>query len=173
MLDLIKLREAIDQRFNEGIALEVGGFIDPLLHRHMKALFAREVWGCTARLGVSVGSLAHIRRCLVVEDDYLVAVDLADLLCRNGVGNVDVHVLREVAETVHFEPEWDFATLEFMPDREVGAAFTRKIKRANIPLVYVTGADRSLFDGLEDAPWVAKPFLEGELLAAILYAYPA
>jgi len=119
-----------------------------------------------------MGSLTHIQRVLVVDDDYFAALNLSDLLRRNGVMQVEMLAAPPLTELEDMKPAWNLVALELMCDRELCETFAEKITQAHIPILYVTGAEQSLLDRPVDGHWVSKPYFEHQLLAAALSACP-
>jgi CheY-like chemotaxis protein len=109
------------------------------------------------------------RRVLVIEDEYLIALDIESMLAAAGIQEVrsastEMAALREVGEG-----DWDAVVADANLndagiDRIAAALFER-----SIPFVIVTGYSReSLPAEVQAVPVVAKPFLAPELIETIM-----
>lgn len=97
-------------------------------------------------------------RVLVVEDDYLIALDTEDMLRAAGFDDivVEASVGRAMAALDDAMPA--FALLDFNLKNETSAELARRLRQASVPFAFVTGKDRCTFpDDLSGEPTLTKP----------------
>ena len=109
---------------------------------------------------------------LVVDDEYLIAVELDAILTSGGyhvLSAVNVPEARRLAELRAV----DVAVLDFhMGDDAM--SFARHLQASGVPLVFCTGSMPEEVHSLFPAtPVVAKPFAGGQLLAVVKAAISA
>jgi DNA-binding response OmpR family regulator len=108
------------------------------------------------------------KRCLVVDDELLIALDIeqelkaagaAEVICAGG--------LADAAEALRKGP-FDVAVLDLRIGRETSLALAEDLRRAGTPFVFLTGArsDAAEIKGFA-VPVVEKPFLAPQLLDAV------
>jgi CheY-like chemotaxis protein len=107
-------------------------------------------------------------RVLVVEDEPLVAMDIVSRLTEAGCNVIGPAGTLEKAKSLIEASELDAALVDANlagnPVDAIAAALTRR----KVPFAFVTGYGReALPAGFRDAPIVAKPFTEQELLTTI------
>jgi DNA-binding response OmpR family regulator len=104
---------------------------------------------------------------LVVEDEPLIALDIEDALTALGV---TVRVARSIAEArlrlVGVPPPHLVLLDVVLPD---GRSFdlAREILAMGLPLVFLTGYDHGIPDGLREVMVVDKPFSTDALVAVV------
>jgi DNA-binding response OmpR family regulator len=108
------------------------------------------------------------KRVLIVEDEPLIAMVLADYLTEAGCQVVGPAQRLEAAQTLIDREEFDGAlvdgNLAGKPVTELALALTRK----RVPFVFVTGYGReALPPGFHDAPMIEKPFTPEQVIAAL------
>ena len=106
-------------------------------------------------------------RCLVVEDEVLIGMDLEDVLCAAGF-NVEWATSAQRAAEVLAGDHFDVAVLDVVMRSEPCVPLARELKRRGIPFLVHSGRprDRDLI-GFRGAPWLDKPAEAGTLLAAL------
>jgi two-component system, response regulator PdtaR len=106
---------------------------------------------------------------LIVEADFLIALDIQRILEAAGVGQtVFARTSREADALRHRWPEFDLAIVEIAWGDVAAIALAEAVSRAGIGLV-VTSSHANYRLGaptLAAAPVVQKPFMESELVAA-------
>jgi CheY-like chemotaxis protein len=116
-----------------------------------------------------VADLARGRRILVVEDEYLIAVDLSEALEELGaevVGPV-ANVTAALAEIEKVDA-LDGATLDVTLGQEKSFEVAAALRTRGVPFVFLTGySDRGVPDQYRDVPTCEKPFDVQTLLKAI------
>jgi DNA-binding response OmpR family regulator len=118
-------------------------------------------------------SLSHIKHALVLEDQYLVADDLEDLLRRSGCDSVFCSGDPSTALNTIFDGLIDLAILDVNLDYECCHKVALTLAAGQVPFIYVTGQHRCTRPELPEAPWVNKPYREEDVLAAILKVCPS
>ena len=109
------------------------------------------------------------RRILVIEDEVLVAMDVAEILAEQGCEVMELAATIESARAAIALNNFDAALLDAnlggSPVDELAAALTR----LNIPFAFLTGYGReSLPEAFRHAPLVSKPYSESELLSTLV-----
>jgi PAS domain S-box-containing protein len=107
-------------------------------------------------------------RVLVIEDEPLVAMDIASRLAEAGCDVIGpagtLEKARSLIETAEFDAALVDANLAGDPVDELAAALTRR----KVPFAFVTGYGRdALPQGFREAAMIGKPFTEKALLATI------
>ncbi|PXA99980.1 hypothetical protein DMC47_00510 [Nostoc sp. 3335mG] len=116
-----------------------------------------------------MGAFQQIAKALVVEDQPLIALDLANTLELAGVKSV--RIARTVAEALAAIEQCalDFVTMDLVLSDGKAAPIAYELVKRGVPFVYVSGWE--LTPDLPVAPWVGKPAADHVLLAAVLAAY--
>ena len=106
-------------------------------------------------------------RILIVEDDYLIAADLRQVVEEAG-GTVLAHVSRQAEADRYIDGDLDAALLDVhLADGFVDRIAFRLLER-HIPFVVVTGYDReTLSPPLRKAAYVQKPICRQDFVATI------
>lgn len=118
-------------------------------------------------------ALSHIDSILVVEDEYFIASELAELFGSHGVAAVEVAPgIAQCLELLERQAI-DFATVDVSLSDGWCDELVEELTARSIPFVYVSGYAPEDRRGLPHAAWVRKPVDEQVLLAAILAARPA
>lgn len=118
------------------------------------------------------GALAG-RRILVLEDEFLIAMDV-EQLCRDR-GAEDIVILRSLAETGGVEAvatRFDVAVLDLMLDGTSTIGFARELREHGVPFVIASGYTD--FDEIQTTvpgvTVVGKPYDGADLMEAITAA---
>jgi two-component SAPR family response regulator len=112
------------------------------------------------------------RRILIVEDDFFIAADLEAIASKA----VDAEVVcsRSVARAKTLvDHSLDIALLDV--DVTNGKTFevATLLRQSEVPFVFLSGSPRQeLPEELRDAPFIAKPYAEGQLLEHIRRTIP-
>lgn len=109
-------------------------------------------------------------RILVLEDEYLIAMDV-EMLCRDH-GAVEVVVKRTVGELSEPLAEFDVAIVDLMLAGESTLPFAQELKRSNRPFVFASGYvdNDDVFKDFPDVRVVSKPYGGRDLIEAITAA---
>jgi CheY-like chemotaxis protein len=113
------------------------------------------------------------KRILVVEDDWIVARDLADLLQR--LGHVPVGPASNSSDAIRLatveKPDLILMDIQLNGAMDGAAAAAEIARRQPVPVIYITANSHLFLSGDREmvAPYVciAKPFSEDRVLAAI------
>jgi len=113
------------------------------------------------------------RRVLVIEDEYLVALEIESVLQAAGIDEVVLAATELEALDEMREGQWDFvvadANLNGVGINCIAAALSER----SIPFVIVSGYRREHLPGeVADVPLVAKPFRGAELVQALEQLLP-
>jgi CheY-like chemotaxis protein len=109
------------------------------------------------------------RRVLVVEDQFLIAMDIEKMLRALGAANVDLaSSIADALAAIERTPP-DLAALDLRLGTETTAPVAEALQARSIPLVYVTGYDdlNAIPAPLRNAPLVRKPIHLGVFSAAL------
>lgn len=110
-------------------------------------------------------------RIMLVEDDALVALDLADLLRELGHDVAGPYSTVRSALAGCRSGAVDFAILDFNLGQETSAPIADELTARGLPFTFVTGYRRaSLPDAYRDAPLLSKPVSTRALAEAIARA---
>lgn len=104
------------------------------------------------------------RRILIVEDEFLLAMDLEYLL--TGMGHKVVEVASRVAEGMEFarRAEIDFAILDVNVAGIQSFPIADILRQRGIPFVFATGyGSAGLVDGYQKEPTLQKPYQPQQL----------
>ncbi|MDO9412977.1 MAG: response regulator [Pseudolabrys sp.] len=116
------------------------------------------------------------KRCLVLEDEFLIALDLQDILEQAGAVVTCVATADEALAALE-GPRFDFAIL----DVQLGGAARTSLSVAaalsarNTPFIFLTGLHRGspLTATYPDAPILEKPYHQEAVLTAIRSILPS
>ena len=115
------------------------------------------------------------KRLLVVEDEFLIALDIESIL--QGAGN-EVRTANRVDEAlglIKSDGPFDAAVLDLKLDRETSVPVAELLQANSVPFVFLTGAagDASPVAQFANAPVVGKPFDSETLFSALKQAIKA
>ena len=113
------------------------------------------------------------RTILVLEEEYLIALEISRILEEANVGTIEV--VRNIEELAAKEPEFgrfDAAIVEIKTFGESVVPAARRIAEAGIPIVFGTAFEEYMdgVPGFPDAPVVLKPYAADQFVAAVLSA---
>jgi CheY-like chemotaxis protein len=107
------------------------------------------------------------KRILVVEDEFLIALDIERVL--EGAGATDivsVHRSRDALGALQGEP-FHLAVLDYRLDGETSLSIAERLDEVGVPFVFLTGGMAPTAPTRYPAPFVSKPFDTTALLKAI------
>lgn len=109
------------------------------------------------------------RRVLVVEDQFLIAMDIEEMLRTLGAFTVDIATSITDAFAAIERARPDLAILDLKLDTDTTAPVAARLQSLGIPLVFVTGYDdlRTMPAPLRGAPLIRKPVDLGTLSATL------
>lgn len=109
------------------------------------------------------------RRLLVVEDEYLIAWDLAAWLESKGVEVIGpVPSVADALEALEVESLPDAAVLDINLGEEQVFPVADALRAAHVPFVFLSGYDAKVIpEHLQDAPCCLKPLNRPRLLDAL------
>jgi len=108
-------------------------------------------------------------RCLILEDEGLIAIDYERMLRAAGADSVVcIGRLADAYAALADSTLFDLVFLDIDLDGESGLPLARALVADRIPTVIVTGlcGETALPPDLQAIPWLEKPFEEQALLAA-------
>jgi DNA-binding response OmpR family regulator len=113
------------------------------------------------------------RRILVLEDEFLIAMDV-ELLCREK-GADDIVILKNLEETggaAAVAKRFDVAVLDLMLEGQSTVGFAQELVRLGVPFVIASGYSDldELKSVVPGAPIVGKPYSGTVLMDAVLTA---
>jgi CheY-like chemotaxis protein len=118
-------------------------------------------------------SLAQ-RRVLVVEDIYLVAIDIEAALRAAGAEVLGPYSCCRDALQALQTARIDAAALDILLHEETVYPVAEVLRTAGVPFVFVTGCEADLIPAdFVDTPLVAKPFTRNDVVAAVAAACQA
>jgi CheY-like chemotaxis protein len=109
-------------------------------------------------------------RILLLEDEYLIAMDV-ELLCRDH-GAAEVVVKRNVEELGEPLGEFDVAIIDLMLEGQSTLPFAEGLRRSNKPFVFASGyaGNDDVLGAFPEIRVVGKPFAGNDLIEAIAAA---
>ncbi len=113
-----------------------------------------------------------IRRVLVLEDNFIIAMEAEDILKSLGIETVEIATNTQQAETLILESEFDFAMLDVNLGAENSFSFAEKLRSLDIPFGFVSGyGETAMFPvPLQQMPRITKPFNEASVNSLLLTA---
>ena len=113
-------------------------------------------------------------RVLYVEDEVLIALDIADMLADRGIGNVTLCHRADEARAALDGGDFDIAVLDVNLGIDTSHSVAERCRALGIPIVFCTGYNRSEeITSAFDAPVIAKPVDPDALVGAIGRVAPA
>lgn len=110
-------------------------------------------------------------RILIVEDEFLIAMDLEDILTTLGHAIAGVASRIDAAKNMAFECEMDFAILDLSLDGVSSIPVSDILRKRGIPFMFASGYGNSGLEGdYRDEVVVNKPFGLDEIAAGITEA---
>jgi CheY-like chemotaxis protein len=108
-------------------------------------------------------------RILILEDEYLIAMDV-EQLCRDH--GADEAILRRDLAVPEDIEKFDVAVIDLMVSGQSTLDFARSLKARNIPFVFATGYAGSPepFGDFPGVPVVGKPYAGSDIIEAIALA---
>ena len=115
-----------------------------------------------------MANLAHITRLLLVEDEALILLDVADTLQSAGIAEVVTAASVPEALAALDHGRFDAAVTDLHLGRS-GWSYdvARKLTAEGIPFVFMSGT-AEVADGFRTVPLITKPFSPDQLIAALL-----
>lgn len=109
------------------------------------------------------------RRLLIVEDEYLIALELLSILQHEGAAVfAPISDLNQALEVAEANFPLDAALLDINLQGKMVYAAAGKLAEQEVPLVFVTGYERADIPAFfKDAPCLTKPIDERELVAVL------
>ena len=122
----------------------------------------------------STGALFADKRFLVVEDEFLILLDIQHILESAGAAVVPAGRLSE-AQAALARETFDAVLLDLKVDKETSLELAADLAAKRIPFLFMTGAPGEAKQAQEfgDVPVVGKPFDSATLLAALSKALAA
>lgn len=113
---------------------------------------------------------------LIVEDEFLIAMDVEQTCRDNGARDVSIFGgIADLGADPFAEFDFDAAIIDLMADGTSTLDFARKLQSRGIPFVFATGySDRDdIFGDFQGVKVVGKPFAGDELIQALVDAIGA
>lgn len=114
-------------------------------------------------------------RCFVLDDEFLIALDIQQILERAGAAHVaSVASAAEAIELLGREPKFDLAVLDVKLDsvERNSLNVAALLQAQDVPFVFLTGmrADDVPSKNFPNAPVIEKPYDAAALLRAVQHA---
>lgn len=111
--------------------------------------------------------LHHLKSVLHLEDEAIIAIDLAAILEDFGVANV-VHAANcEDALTALEQTRFDAAILDIKINQGDSRAVAELLLQRGIPFIFYSGSAPAEWAEQIDVPWVSKPAIQEAVLNAL------
>ena len=112
------------------------------------------------------------KRILVVEDEFLIALDIERIFEELEVEVVSVSRNRDALGALQGRP-FDLAVLDFKLDGDTSEATADRLVERDVPFIFLTGtSDQTVPARFRDVPVAHKPFDAETLLTALHKAIP-
>nr|WP_162247287.1 response regulator [Rhizobium sp. Leaf453] len=113
-----------------------------------------------------------VKRVLVLEDNFIIAMEAEDILKSIGVEHVEIATNVEQAKSLIEAHDFDFALLDVNLGNETSFAFAEIVTARGIVFGFVTGyGESSIFPAvLRDIPRITKPFNEDSMASLLTSA---
>ena len=123
---------------------------------------------------VASSDTARVKRILVLEDNFIIAMEAEDILRSLGVDHVEIATNAQQARQLVTEHAFDFALLDVNLGAETSFAFADELSARGTPFGFVTGYGESAVfpPALRHLPRITKPFNE-DMMATLLSAVAA
>jgi DNA-binding NtrC family response regulator len=117
----------------------------------------------------STGVVVAGKRLLVVEDEFLILLDIQHILESAGAAHVGTAARLAEAEAALARESFDAVLLDLKLDKESSLELAGKLATKKIPFIFMTGAPAEAKQAQDfgDVPVVGKPFDSATLLAAL------
>jgi CheY-like chemotaxis protein len=109
-------------------------------------------------------------RILVIEDEFLIATVIEDILRQAGAEEVVIAVTMQEARAALAERTLDIAMIDMQLDEgaESGLSLGKLALARNIPFIFLTGYARVVLpDGFNAVPVLTKPYIPRTLIEAL------
>jgi DNA-binding response OmpR family regulator len=109
------------------------------------------------------------KRGLVLEDEFLIAMDLEELLQAAGAEILAVSRIEKALEALNDKGPWHFAILDRHLGNTTSAGVAAAFAEKKIPYLFLTGSRSGGGKAapVPDAPVIEKPYQPDKLLAAV------
>jgi CheY-like chemotaxis protein len=109
------------------------------------------------------------KRLLVVEDEFLIALDIESILEGAGAEVKTANRVDQALSLIESGGPFDAAVLDLKLERETSVAIAERLQAQSVPFVFLTGAaaDASIVAHFANAPVVGKPFDSDTLFSAL------
>ena len=110
-------------------------------------------------------------RILLLEDEYLIAMDV-ELLCRdNGAAEIVTKRSLEEVDGMDGLDGFDVAVVDLVLAGASTLPFAERLRKSNVPFIFASGyADEQLLSAFPDVRTVSKPYAGDDLIEAIAAA---
>ena len=108
-------------------------------------------------------------RVLVMEDEFLIALEVEQLCRDNGAAEVVIVSNLDALGPDPFALEPHVAVLDLLLEGRTTTGVANQLLERDIPFVFATGytKDEAMLEGFEGIPLVGKPFSGSDLLNAL------
>jgi len=115
------------------------------------------------------------KRLLVVEDEFLTALDIESILEGGGAQVKTANRVDQALALIKSDGPFDAAVLDLKLERETSIAVAERLQANNVPFVFLTGAagDATNVAQFRNAPVIGKPFDSETLFSALKQAMKA
>jgi len=109
------------------------------------------------------------KRLLVVEDEFLIALDIESIFESVGAEVKTANRVDQALAVIKNDGPFDAAVLDLKLERETSLPIAEQLQVQSVPFVFLTGAagDASIVAQFANAPVVGKPFDSETLFSAL------
>jgi len=107
-------------------------------------------------------------RILILEDEYLIAMDVEQLCRDHGASDITIQRDLDGVESLHDLP-FDVAIIDVMLQGKPTLDFARQLHLRNVPFVFASGYSHvdEIFAAFPGVSIVAKPYAGADLVSAL------
>jgi CheY-like chemotaxis protein len=112
------------------------------------------------------------KRVLVVEDEFLIALDIESILEGGGAQVKTANRVDQALGLIKSDGPFDAAVLDLKLERETSVTVAERLQAQSVPFVFLTGAagDASIVAQFRNVPVIGKPFDSETLFSALKQA---
>ena len=107
---------------------------------------------------------------LLLEDEFLIALEAEDMLARMGAARIEIAQDLEEADRLLAENSFDVAMLDVNVNGRSSLGLASELKRRGVPVLFATGYElKSKSIPADDSiPYITKPYSADRLESALL-----
>ncbi|HEX5005618.1 MAG TPA: response regulator [Hyphomonadaceae bacterium] len=107
---------------------------------------------------------------LLLEDEFLIALEAEDMLARMGAARIEIAQDLEEADRLLAENSFDVAMLDVNVNGKSSLGLASELKRRGVPVLFATGYElkSKSIPADDSSPYITKPYSADRLESALL-----